>query len=65
MGKRMSLQSEGIRNATDWLSAGTVIATLAGWLPAMAALFSIIWTLMRICNEWDKFKATVARWFGQ
>ena len=34
--------------AVDLASIGTVVATLAGWLPAVAALFTIIWTAIRI-----------------
>ncbi|MFZ6769311.1 hypothetical protein ACO0LM_19860 [Undibacterium sp. Di26W] len=30
------------------LSIGTVLATLAGWFPAMAALASLVWTCIRI-----------------
>lgn len=32
----------------DAISISTVFATLAGWLPALAALASLIWTLIRI-----------------
>lgn len=32
----------------DGLSIGTVLATLAGVFPSLAALFTIIWTLIRI-----------------
>ena len=32
----------------DYVSIGTVVATLAGWLPALAALASLIWTCLRI-----------------
>jgi hypothetical protein len=32
----------------DGASIGTVLATLAGWLPAVAALFTIVWTGIRI-----------------
>lgn len=32
----------------DLASAGVVIGTIAGWLPAIAALLTIIWTLIRI-----------------
>jgi hypothetical protein len=41
----------------DIVSVGTVIATIAGWLPAIAALLTIIWTVIRIV-ETD----TVQRW---
>jgi hypothetical protein len=37
-----------IKPAGDVFSIATVIGTLAGWLPSMAALFTIIWTGIRI-----------------
>jgi hypothetical protein len=40
--------SHELKAAIDVLSVSTVIATLAAWLPPIAALFTIIWTLIRI-----------------
>jgi len=40
--------NEHAKTAVDALSIGAVIATLAGWLPALAALASLIWTCIRI-----------------
>jgi hypothetical protein len=40
--------SEGIKHAADAISVMTVIGTLAQVLPAIAALFTIIWTGFRI-----------------
>ena len=39
---------EGLKPAGDILSIGVVVATLASWLPSIAALLTIIWTLIRI-----------------
>ena len=39
---------ETMKPAGDILSIGVVLATLASWLPAIAALFTIIWTVIRI-----------------
>lgn len=39
---------EALKHVGDAVSIGTVIATLAGWLPYVAALMSIIWTAIRI-----------------
>lgn len=39
---------EHTKSIIDAISIGGVMATLAGWLPAVAALFSIVWTLIRI-----------------
>jgi hypothetical protein len=44
----LKLQQEQLKAAGDVLSVGTVIATLAAWLPPLAALFTIVWTLIRI-----------------
>lgn len=43
----MSMQ-EGTKHALDAVSVVTVIGTLADVLPALAALFTIIWTGIRI-----------------
>ena len=39
---------EGMKHVVDGLSIMTVIGTLADVLPAIAALFTIIWTGFRI-----------------
>ena len=39
---------EGTKHVLDGLSLVTVLGTLMDWLPAVAALLSIIWTLLRI-----------------
>jgi hypothetical protein len=40
--------NEGTKHFLDGLSLITVLGTLMSWLPAVAALLSIIWTLLRI-----------------
>jgi len=50
---------EAAKLITDGISVVTVVGTLAGLLPAIAALFTIIWTGIRI-YETD----TVQRWMG-
>jgi hypothetical protein len=40
--------SESSKHVLDGLSLLTVLGTLVDWLPAVAALLSIIWTLLRI-----------------
>lgn len=52
--------SEGTKHALDAVSVVTVIGTLADILPAVAALFTIIWTAIRI---WET--ETVQGWFGK
>jgi hypothetical protein len=51
---------EHAKQVIDAISIGGVIATIAGWLPALAALFSIIWTLIRIYET-----KTVQKWLGK
>lgn len=40
--------AEGAKTAGDALSIVTVVGTLAQALPAIAAIFTIIWTALRI-----------------
>jgi len=44
----MADTSETAKNVVDVLSVGTVVATLAGILPSIAAIFTIVWTAIRI-----------------
>ena len=44
--------TEPVKHLGDMLSVGTVIATLLGWLPHIAALLTISWTLLRIYETW-------------
>jgi hypothetical protein len=46
--KQMQHLSEPTKHTIDALSIVTVIGTIATWLPAIAALFTIIWTAIRI-----------------
>ena len=40
--------SEGTKHAVDALSVVTVVGTLVEFLPSIAALFTIVWTGIRI-----------------
>lgn len=40
--------NEQAKHVVDAISIGTVAGTLAGILPHMAALFTIVWTMIRI-----------------
>ncbi|OHE77186.1 MAG: hypothetical protein A3F67_11765 [Verrucomicrobia bacterium RIFCSPHIGHO2_12_FULL_41_10] len=42
------IQDEHIKQAIDGLSIGTIFATLVGWLPTIAAIASLMWSLIRI-----------------
>jgi hypothetical protein len=42
------MATETAKTAVDALSIVTVVGTLAEILPAIAALFTIVWTILRI-----------------
>jgi hypothetical protein len=52
--------SDSLKYALDALSIATVVGALVDTLPAIAALFTIIWTGIRI---WET--DTVQRWVGR
>ena len=52
--------TETVKQVTDGLSILTVVGTLADILPALAALFSLVWSIIRIL-ETD----TVRGWLGK
>ena len=52
--------NEPAKHVVDALSILTVLGTLVEFLPAIAALLSIIWSLLRIYES-----KTVQRWLGK
>jgi hypothetical protein len=50
---------EEAKAAVDVVAVTTTVSTLMGWLPAVAAALSIVWTVIRIF-ETD----TVKGWFN-
>jgi len=40
--------SEQAKHWLDGISVATAVASLAAWLPPLAALASLVWTLIRI-----------------
>ncbi len=54
----MTEHNETVKHAVDAMSLITVLGTLVNFLPALAAGFSIVWTLIRI---WET--DTVQRFF--
>lgn len=52
--------SESAKHLGDALSVVTVLATLAAWLPPLAALFTIVWTSIRIYET-----KTFQSWIGK
>lgn len=56
----MNHVSEQAKHVVDGLSVATVLGALTAWLPPIAALFTIIWTGIRI---WET--KSVQRLFGR
>lgn len=56
----MTEHHDTVKHAVDAVSVVTVVGTLMEILPAIAALFTIVWTAIRI-YETD----TVQAWFGK
>lgn len=52
--------AETAKHTLDAMSIGVVLGTLADILPAIAALFTIVWTAVRIYET-----RTVQRWVGR
>jgi hypothetical protein len=48
MTKYFETIDEHTKHLIDGVSVATVMGTLMSWLPAIAALFTIIWTAIRI-----------------
>lgn len=55
----MTDHHDTVKHAVDAISVVTVLGTLVDMLPSIAALFTIVWTGIRI-YETD----TVQRWFN-
>lgn len=51
---------EHTKNIVDVVSTATVLGTLLSWLPAIAAVWSIVWTTIRIYET-----KTVQKWLGK
>lgn len=56
----MEQHHETAKSAVDALSLVTVVGTLVDVLPAIAAIFSIVWSAIRIYET-----KTVQRWLGK
>ena len=54
------ISENGAKYALDVLSVSTVVATIVGWLPAIAAFFTIVWTIIRI-YETDTLQKLIGR----
>ena len=56
----MTEHHETAKHVVDALSLVTVLGTIMNFLPAIAAVFTIIWTAIRIYET-----KTVQRWLGK
>jgi hypothetical protein len=52
--------SDNVKHLIDFASIATVLGTLADMLPSIAALFTIVWTSIRIYET-----KTVQSWLGK
>lgn len=56
----MNTASESTKHVVDGLSLITVVGTLADVLPAIAALFTVVWTAIRT-YETDTIQGLIAK----
>lgn len=56
------MNSEQVKHVIDGTSVGVVVGTLTNVLPAIAAVFTIIWTAIRIW-ETDTIQSLRRKWF--
>ena len=52
---------EEAKTVMDSLAVGGTVATLAGWLPSVASLFTIVWLALRIWES-DTVQRIVRRY---
>lgn len=57
----MQAQQELAKHTLDLASLGVVVGTLMQWLPPLAALLTIVWTLIRIW-ETRTVQRCIGRW---
>lgn len=57
----MQAQHELTKHALDLASLGVVLGTLMQWLPPLAAMLTIVWTLIRI-YETKTVQNCIRRW---
>lgn len=60
----LNSMSESAKNVGDAVSVVTVVGALVQWLPAVAALFTIIWTAIRI-YETDTVQSLIKKSKGE
>lgn len=55
----MSDVSTTVKSIADGFSIATAVGTIAGWVPPIAGIVSIIWLTMQIIINWEKFTAAL------
>jgi hypothetical protein len=58
------MNDENVKSVVDGLSIITVIGTLADMLPSVAAVFTIVWTSIRII-ETETVRGLIKRIWGK
>lgn len=53
--------NEHIKHILDGVSVAAAVASVLAWLPPLAALASLVWTLIRI-YETQTVQGFIARW---
>lgn len=56
----MTMNNDMLKGSMDALSVGVVVGTIAQFLPPIAAVLTIIWTIIRI---WET--ETVQKWYSR
>lgn len=54
------MNADHVKHIVDGVAISAWLAALMGWLPAIAAALSIVWTAIRIYET-----RTVQRWLGR
>lgn len=52
-----------VKHTIDMAAVVAAAWSVAGWLPPVAALFSIVWLGMQIIMNWEKFANTLRKMF--
>lgn len=42
------------KHIIDWIAVGAAFSAVAGWLPPIAALMSIIWLGIQMYDRWKR-----------
>ena len=52
----MSQVPETVKHTLDWAAVGAAAATVAGWLPPLAALMSIVWLGLQMYDRYRRIQ---------